>query len=167
MRTHKDGLTTLMIEAKSRAVSMNTISIERAGRYHDKLSMVFKRAGQAQDWLEEVSAEDFLEDDKTKLASYKAFQEAVEASMDLVAMMCRDLGIKARDDYGNLERLEALSSGSRVVLIEANGLRNHLVHRYNRRDDLLALQSMKGLLGGIAAFGEEVEAWLERMLRRP
>jgi uncharacterized protein YutE (UPF0331/DUF86 family) len=140
------------------------MKIERAGRYKDKLDLIFKRAGQAQIWLEEVSAEVFLEDDKTKLASYKAFQEAVEASMDLVAMMCKDLGIQPQDDYSNLERLDDLGESSKKVLIEANGLRNHLVHRYNRRDDLLALDSMKGLLSGIMAFGEEVEAWLEKML---
>jgi hypothetical protein len=51
--------------------------------------MVFKRAGQVQEWLADVSEDEFLEEDKTKLAVYKAFQEAVEASLDLVAMMCR------------------------------------------------------------------------------
>jgi uncharacterized protein YutE (UPF0331/DUF86 family) len=140
------------------------MKIERAGRYKDKLDLIFKRAGQAKDWLEEVSSEIFLEDDKTKLASYKAFQEAVEACMDLVAMMCKDLGIKPHDDYGNLESLGDLTEGSKKVLIEANGLRNHLVHRYNNRDDLLALDSMRGLLSGIMAFGDEVETWLEKML---
>jgi uncharacterized protein YutE (UPF0331/DUF86 family) len=84
--------------------------------------------------------------------------------LDLVAMMCKDLGIKPQDDYGNLENLGDLTEGSKKVLIEANGLRNHLVHRYNKRDDLLALNSMRGLLSGIMAFGEEVEAWLEKML---
>ena len=84
--------------------------------------------------------------------------------MDLVAMMCKDLGIQPQDDYSNLERLDDLGEGSKKVLIEACGLRNHLVHRYNKRDDLLALESMKGLLSGIMAFGEEVEAWLEKML---
>lgn len=137
---------------------------ERAGRYKDKLDLIFKRAGQAQSWLEEVSSEVFLEDDKTKLASYKAFQEAVEACLDLVAMMCKDLGILPMDDYSNLDRLDDLGEGSKKVLIEANGLRNHLVHRYNKRDDLLALDSMKGLISGIMVFGEEVEAWLEKML---
>jgi uncharacterized protein YutE (UPF0331/DUF86 family) len=140
------------------------MKIERACRYKDKLDLIFKRAGQAQSWLEEVSSDVFLEDDKTKLASYKAFQEAVEASLDLVAMMCKDLGIQPQDDYSNLERLDDLGDGSKKILIEANGLRNHLVHRYNKRDDLLALESMKGLLSGIMAFGEEVEAWLEKML---
>jgi hypothetical protein len=62
------------------------MKIERAGRYKDKLDLIFKRAGQAQGWLEEVSSEVFLRDDKTMLASYKAFQEAVEACMDLAAI---------------------------------------------------------------------------------
>jgi len=143
---------------------MNSITAERSGRYKDKLDIVFKRAGQAKRWLDEISPDDFLEDDKTKLASYKAFQEAVEACLDLVAMMCKDDGIRPQNDYSNLERLESLSIISRKVLIEANGLRNHLVHRYNRRDDLLALESMKDLLSGIVVFGEEVEMWLEKML---
>ena len=143
---------------------MTGIAAERSGRYKDKLDMVFKRAGQAERWLKDISPDDFLEDDKTKLASYKAFQEAVEACMDLAAMMCKDTGIRPQDDYSNLERLEPLSPSSRKALIEANGLRNHLIHRYNRRDDLLALEGMRGLLGGIRHFGEEVEVWLEKML---
>jgi uncharacterized protein YutE (UPF0331/DUF86 family) len=137
---------------------------ERAGRYRDKLNLIILRAGQAQSWLEEEDPEDFLEDDKTKLATYKAFQEAVEASMDVVAMMCKDLGITPQDDYSNLDRLEVLEDASRAVLKEANGLRNHLIHRYNKRDDHLAWQGMADLLPGILAFTEEVAAWLEKTL---
>ncbi len=69
---------------------------ERAGRYRDELDLIILRAGQAQSWLDEEGPEDFLADDKTKLATYKAFQEAVEASMDVVAMMCKDLGSTPR-----------------------------------------------------------------------
>jgi uncharacterized protein YutE (UPF0331/DUF86 family) len=137
---------------------------ERAGRYRDKLDLIILRAGQAQSWLVEEDPEDFLADDKTKLATYKAFQEAVEASMDLVAMMCKDLGSTPQDDYGNLDRLEVLGGSSREVLKEANGLRNHLIQRYNRRDDQLARQSMADLLPGILAFTKEVAAWLQRIL---
>ncbi|MDD2754243.1 MAG: DUF86 domain-containing protein [Methanothrix sp.] len=137
---------------------------ERVGRYRDKLDLIILRAGQAQTWLDEQGSEDFLADDKTKLATYKAFQEAVEASMDLVAMMCKDLGSTPQDDYGNLDRLKVLKESSREVLKEANGLRNHLIHRYNKRDDQLAWQSMADLIPGIFAFTKEVAAWLERIL---
>ena len=78
--------------------------------------------------------------------------------------MCKDLGLNPQDDYGNLEKLADLSDDSRMILKEANGLRNHLIHRYNKRDDRLARESMAGLIPGILAFVEEVEAWLERAL---
>ncbi len=62
----------------------------------------------------------------------------------------------------NLENLRELHEKNKKVLIEANGLRNHLVHRYNRMDDLLAFESMKALLPGIQAFCAEVESWIEK-----
>jgi len=69
-----------------------------------------------------------------------------------------------KDDYSNIENLEELHENTKKVLIEANGLRNHLVYRYNRMDDLLALESMMALLPGIEAFSAEVEAWIEKRL---
>ncbi len=143
---------------------MSQINIQRARRYRDKLDLIVLRAEQAQTWLDEDLPEVFLGDDKTKLATYKAFQESVEASLDLVAMICKDQGLNPQDDYGNLEKLADLSDSSRMVLKEANGLRNHLIHRYNRRDDRIARESMVDLLPGILAFVGEVEAWLERTL---
>lgn len=140
------------------------MKLERASRHKDKLNLISKRVGQIEDWLSLVPAEDFLEDDKTRLASYKACQEAVEARMDLVAMMCKDLGDVPKDDYSNIENLEELHENTKKVLIEANGLRNHLVYRYNRMDDLLALESMMALLPGLEAFSAEVEAWIEKRL---
>ena len=95
---------------------MAGISVERASRYKDKLDLLFKRAGQAEKWLADASGQDFLQDEKTMLASYRAFQEAVEASQDLVAMMCKDTGIRPQDDYSNLERLESISTRLRSVL---------------------------------------------------
>ncbi len=83
---------------------------------------------------------------------------------DKLDLMCKDLGSTPQDDYGNLDRLEVLKEPSREILKEANGLRNHLIHRYNRRDDQLARQSMADLLPGIFAFTKEVAAWLERIL---
>lgn len=83
----------------------------------------------------------------TPVASSITVEWSIQASLDLVAiMMCRGLGYQPQDDYSNLERLELLAPSSRDVLIEANGLYNHLVHRYNRGDDLLSQESMKNLL---------------------
>ena len=138
------------------------MKVERASRYKDKLSLISKRVGQIEFWLSQVSPEEFLEDDKTRLASYKAFQETVEACLDIVAMMGKDSGVMPKDDYSNLENLGELHENTKKILIEANGLRNHLVHRYNRMDDLLALESMKALLHGIHAFCAEVESWIEK-----
>jgi uncharacterized protein YutE (UPF0331/DUF86 family) len=119
--------------------------------------LIILRAVQAKTWLDEDCPEIFLADDKTKLATYKAFQEAVEASLDIVAMICKDLGLNPKDDYSNLDRIVALRVGSKDAMNEANGLRNHLIHRYNKRDDQLAMQSMKDLLPGVLGFVEEVE----------
>lgn len=87
------------------------------------------------------------------VASNITVEWSIQASLDPVAiMMCKGLGIRPQDDYRNLERMELLASSSRDVLIEAKGLCNHLVHRYNRGDGFLALESMKNLLAGIVTF---------------
>ncbi len=77
------------------------MKIERASRYKDKLSLISKRVEQIESWLSLVSPEEFLEDDKTRLASYKAFQEMMEACLDIVAMMGKDSGVVPKDDYSN------------------------------------------------------------------
>ncbi len=46
------------------------------------------------------------------------------------------------------------------MLIEANGLRNRLVHRYNQSDDLVAFVSIKELLPKIGEFAEVIEQWM-------
>ncbi len=66
------------------------MNVTRAKRYKDKINIILKRSDQAEEWLQELYSAQILEDDKTKLATYKAFQEIVEASMDIVAMMLKD-----------------------------------------------------------------------------
>ena len=50
------------------------------------------------------------------------------------------------------------------VLIEANGLRNRLVHRYNQSDDLIAFVSIKELLPQMMDFVEVIEQWMRTRL---
>lgn len=67
------------------------MEIVRAKRYKDKTNIIIKRANQIEGWVQDISSDQFLEDDRTRLATYRASQEIVEAYMDIVAMMCKDL----------------------------------------------------------------------------
>jgi uncharacterized protein YutE (UPF0331/DUF86 family) len=140
------------------------MKLERASRYRQAEPPSPRGLGRSRTGCAWFQQRISFEDDKTRLASYKAFQEAVEACMDLVAMMYKDLGDPPKDDYSNIENIRELQENTKKVLIEANGLRNHLVHRYSRMDDLLALESMMALLPGIEAFPAEVETWIEKRL---
>ncbi|MEA1992898.1 MAG: DUF86 domain-containing protein [Euryarchaeota archaeon] len=138
---------------------------ERVKRYWDKINLISKRTDEINEWAN-TEPEEFIANEKTKLATYKAFQELAEASMDIVAMICKDTKILPKDDYTNIELLKKEISFNEKVLIEANGLRNRVVHRYNKTDDLLAFESIKELLPGIVDFVGEVKAWMRKRLKK-
>lgn len=139
---------------------------DRLRRYWDKINLISKRRNQIREWTT-IRSEDFIKDEKTKLATYKAFQEIVEACMDVVAMMCKDSKIPPKDDYTNIELLKDKIPFENMeeTLIEANGLRNRLVHRYNTTDDLLAFESIKEILPKISTFIEGVKKWIRQTLK--
>lgn len=136
----------------------------RVKRYKDKINIIIKRCGQIEEWQQELDLPKASENEKTKLAIYKAFQEVVEASMDVVAMMLKDSRIGPKDDYSNIDLLE-LNADMKAILAQANGLRNRLVHRYNHTDDLIAMESMNKLLPGMQSFVEDVEQWMWKKLK--
>jgi uncharacterized protein YutE (UPF0331/DUF86 family) len=139
---------------------------ERAKRYEEKLNFVSERMEDIESWLPERT-EEFLLDKKTRLAVYKAFQEAVETCLDVVAMLCKDEKIMPKDDYQNLEELYQrglMNPGLKGALARANGLRNILVHRYNLVEDRLAFESIRELLPSLSQFVDWVEKWLKRNL---
>jgi uncharacterized protein YutE (UPF0331/DUF86 family) len=141
------------------------MEIDRAKRYKDKTNIILKRSDQIRGWTASLQAADFLEDEKTKLATYKAFQEIVEACMDIVAMMCKDMNIVPKDDYTNIDNLLEIDKRTKASLYEANGLRNRLVHRYNQTDDLIAFKGIKILLPELVDFMEKVKIWIRNRLR--
>ena len=140
------------------------MEIERAKRYKDKTCIIIKRSNQIESWVQDLSYDQFLDDDRTKLATYKAFQEIVEACMDIVAMMCKDLNLVPKDDYSNIEDLDKIDRKTKASLAAANGLRNRLVHRYNQTDDRVALKSINALLPDLSDFVEMVELWIRGQL---
>lgn len=133
-------------------------------RYIDKIEHIEERIEDIRTWLNE--REDIKEmDKKTRLAVYKAMQEVVEASTDIVAMILKDEGKLPKDDYTNIEKIFELNIIDRSVkeaLNEADGLRNRLVHEYNELNDEIALESIQSLLVQIEEFVEAaVKKWLK------
>jgi len=140
----------------------------RLQRYLEKIEHIEERVGDIRTWLSEEEGGDAKGvDKKTRLAVYKAMQEAVEATMDIVAMILKDEGKLPKDDYTNVEgiyELEVIDRSIKEALNEANGLRNRLVHEYNRLSDDVALESIQCLLVPLDNFLEVVKRWMKRTM---
>jgi uncharacterized protein YutE (UPF0331/DUF86 family) len=137
---------------------------ERRNRYKDKIDLIEKRTQEIEEWTH-ISSEEFIEDERTKLATYKAFQELAESCMDIIAMACKDLKILPKDDYTNIEKLITKLKFNKRVVQDTNGLRNRLTHRYNRTDDTIAFQSIKELIPEIIIFMEVIKKWIKKSLK--
>lgn len=57
-----------------------------------------------------------------------------------------------------------MKKNTKISLAAANGLRNHLVHRYNQTDDRIALESINSLLPELSDFVKMVEIWIREEL---
>ena len=71
-------------------------------------------------------------------ALFYRLQVSIDAAMDIVAMLCKDLGITVKDDYSNIDELEDLNIFEKKMLHNMrrlNGVRNVLVHRYNKIEE--------------------------------
>lgn len=140
----------------------------RYRRYMDKISVAIGRIDLIDEWIEEKPIHDLVQDEKTKLATYKAFQEVVEALMDIIAMICRDLCMGPKDDYTNIEVLvseEIIQPNHARILREANGLRNRLIHWYNKISDEIALKSIRRLRAPLREILKVIIEWLKKQLR--
>ena len=104
---------------------------------------------------------DKLDDNKFFLdALFYRLQISIDASIDVVAMLCKDLGITVKDDYSNLDELEKLSifkPGLINDLRRWNGLRNVLVHKYNKIEEEIVFQNKKRVVETLISFTKEVE----------
>ena len=50
---------------------MRHMKVERIKRYKDKINVIMRRSENISEWIREYGEEDFLRDEKTKLATYK------------------------------------------------------------------------------------------------
>ncbi len=90
---------------------------------------------------------------------------AIESAMDISAMLVKDFGKRVEDDYRNIEILQemgVLDENLAENLKMCNGLRNWLVHRYNRVDKQLVLNSVEEVKEILTEFIKRVEDVLEK-----
>jgi len=81
-------------------------------------------------------------------------------------MLLKDLGFRVEDDYSNIEKLVELKVIDEELgekLKTCNGLRNWLVHRYNRIDTKIVLESVDEVKGILMKFIERVEGILNEI----
>lgn len=110
-----------------------------------------------------------LDDNKFFLdALFYRLQISIDASMDVVAMLCKDLGITVKDDYSNLDEIEKLSIFTPGLINELrkwNGLRNVLVHKYNKIEEEIVFQNKNRVVETLITFAKEVEVIISEKIK--
>jgi len=86
--------------------------------------------------------------------------------MDITAMLVKDLGSMPRDDYENIETLYEkglIDKEFAENLKKLNGLRNILVHRYNKVDENLVVRELNNIKEILNKFIDVVENVIQRI----
>ena len=103
-------------------------------------------------------------------ALFYRLQVSIDAAMDIVAMLSKDLGISVKDDYSNIDELESLKIFPGDFLNEIrrlNGLRNALVHRYNKIEEDLIVSEKDHFVEVLKEFIKIVEKLINEKLKLP
>lgn len=108
-----------------------------------------------------------MDGDVERRAVLYSILTAVEAVMDIVAMLVKDLGFEVGDDYSNIKKLTdewVLNEEDADLLRRFNGLRNAIAHHYNHLDLKKveeSIESMGELLNIAARLVEVAEKLVE------
>lgn len=109
----------------------------RIKRYRDKINNVV-------DYIKDLPIEPKNELEKRGI--FYSLQTSIEAIVDLIAMLTKDLGIQVKDDNTNISEIvkkRELKSELGEKLKKANGMRNIIVHRYNDFEEQIILNSVE------------------------
>jgi uncharacterized protein YutE (UPF0331/DUF86 family) len=101
-------------------------------------------------------------------ALFYRLQVSVDAAMDVVAMLCKDLGITVKDDYSNINELETIDIFSKEFsneLRRLNGLRNALAHRYNKIEEEQIIKEKVHFVEILKKFVSLVEVLIDERLK--
>lgn len=124
---------------------------ERQQRYQQKMQIIAEKIKSLPETADNALAKD---------ATLYRTQVAIEAVMDIIAMLVKDKGVVVGDDYQNIEKLKELgiiNSALEVNLKKINGLRNAIVHKYNHFEEDAVLKNRKNIEKIIYQFLEITE----------
>ena len=130
---------------------------DRINRYREKIEYIIEALEQIPEKPErpiEISG------------TFYNLHTSIESAMDIIAMLLKDLGFRVEDDYSNIEKLVELKVIDKKLgekLKMCNGLRNWLVHRYNRIDTKIVLDSVDEVKEILMEFIERVEGVLNEI----
>ncbi|PKP58111.1 MAG: DUF86 domain-containing protein [Candidatus Altiarchaeales archaeon HGW-Altiarchaeales-1] len=130
---------------------------ERKNRYGDKINFIIERT-------EGIPRTNF-DDDIIRDAAFYKIQTAIECVTDIVAMLVRDMGKDVGDDYHNLEILkdkDIIDEEMYEKLKKLNGMRNIIVHRYNKIEEDLIFNNIDEIRKNILNFIEIAENVINR-----
>ncbi|MHA1370662.1 MAG: type VII toxin-antitoxin system HepT family RNase toxin [Promethearchaeota archaeon] len=139
---------------------------QRKQRYDAKLSSLWENYSLLKKWFESSNLKELQEKDNIEriYAIYHSAQLTIETMIDISAMLVKDLGFNAKDNYSNyklLKREGIISPEVFEALVNLNGLRNRLVHDYNKVVDEIAWRSIDENLEFIEEFEKAVKSWLK------
>ena len=109
----------------------------RSKRYKDKIQHIF-------DYIQDLPL--IPNNELEKRGIFYSLQTSIEAMVDLIAMLVKDLGIQVKEDNYNINeiiKIKKLNPELGKKLSQANGLRNIIVHRYSTVDDQIILDSVQ------------------------
>lgn len=109
----------------------------RIKRYKDKINYII-------DNIKDLPTEPKNELEKRGI--FYSLQTSIESTIDLIAMLVKDIGIPVKDDASNIDNIikkRKLDPELGEKLNKANGMRNILANRYNEIDEQIILNSVK------------------------
>lgn len=121
----------------------------RSIRYREKISYIF-------DCLKEIDSVLPEPEGIVLKGVYYNLSSAIKAVMDIIAMLCKDLGIMPKGDYENIQSLQkkrgVVSRDLADGLSKCNGLRNVITHQYNGLDQKRVIDSISKVENDLKAF---------------
>ncbi len=132
------------------------IGDERRNRYRARIGYIIEKMDALPDNI------DILDDLGVDGILYRT-QTSIEAAMDIVAMLVKDIGIEVKDDYDNIDTIvekKLIGKDLEEELKRLNGMRNAIVHRYGDVNTEFILKNLERIKEILYRFIKEIEGEL-------